>query len=236
MRNLFKDKDDELRFLAVRTLYRLRVVDKDIMPTLAEGLRNPTARGEVLVALSQAGPEAQELVPVLKELLKDNGAAAVRPSVIGILVRLDPRTPELVPELSAVIKSANPAGLNELQARGAADKLGELGPEAKAAVPILIGALKGRDASLRSMVVLALGKIGPDAAEAVPALMEACKDDPTIAAIFYETLGHIGPAAKEAVPLLRQVLRDTTPKDDPSDLTVAQLERRLRAAYALAAH
>src|SRR5262245_41372105 len=51
--------------------------------------------------------------------------------------------------------------------------LGEMGVDAKVAVPALIEALK--DKELRYSAAIALGDIGPDAKAAVPALMEALR-------------------------------------------------------------
>jgi hypothetical protein len=58
----------------------------------------------------------------------------------------------------------------------AAEALGALGPEAKAAVPALIDVLQDEDKYFRSHVALALGKIGREAKAAVPALIKALKD------------------------------------------------------------
>jgi hypothetical protein len=52
--------------------------------------------------------------------------------------------------------------------RGAARALGEIGPEAKDAVPELVGALDDEDMDL--IAVWALGRIGPAAIAAVPAV------------------------------------------------------------------
>ena len=56
----------------------------------------------------------------------------------------------------------------------AARALGEIGPEAKAAVPALIETLKDEEASVRSSAAFALSRIG---LAAVPALSEALKDE-----------------------------------------------------------
>jgi hypothetical protein len=59
----------------------------------------------------------------------------------------------------------------------AADALGWMGPEAKAAVPALANALKDQDILVRAAAAEALGKMGPAAKAAVPALNEALQDD-----------------------------------------------------------
>jgi 3-methyladenine DNA glycosylase AlkC len=58
----------------------------------------------------------------------------------------------------------------------AARSLARFGPEAKAAVPALIEALKDEDKATRVSAASSLGQIGPAAKDAVPALIEAVKD------------------------------------------------------------
>jgi HEAT repeat protein len=53
--------------------------------------------------------------------------------------------------------------------------LSRIGPEAKAAVPALIEALKDEDIHLQ--VAITLGEIGPEAKEAILALIESFKDE-----------------------------------------------------------
>ena len=65
----------------------------------------------------------------------------------------------------------------ESSRRAAAHALGQIGPEAKAAVPALMELLKDTDSELRWLAALALGQIGPEAKAAVPALMELLKDE-----------------------------------------------------------
>ena len=58
----------------------------------------------------------------------------------------------------------------------AARSLGQFGPQAKAAVPDLIEALRDEDKMVRMGAGYALAEIGADAADAVPALREAARD------------------------------------------------------------
>jgi len=58
----------------------------------------------------------------------------------------------------------------------AAFALGSIGSEAKAAVPVLIEALKDKDNEVRSSAASALGPIGSEAKAAVPVLIEVLKD------------------------------------------------------------
>ncbi|MBU4502509.1 MAG: HPr family phosphocarrier protein, partial [Nanoarchaeota archaeon] len=91
--------------------------------------------------------------------------------------------------------------------QAAAVSLGNIGPEAKEAVPYLIEALK--DVRLAAAAAEVLGNIGPEAKEAVPYLIEALKDESLYVRLAAaEALGNIGPEAKEAVPYLIEALKD----------------------------
>jgi HEAT repeat protein len=85
--------------------------------------------------------------------------------------------------------------------RQSAAALGELGPEAKIAVPALIGALKNEDARVRQAAAEALGKIGPDAHKAVPSLHQALKDtDSAVSAAAAAALKKIDPQVSANEP------------------------------------
>ena len=80
----------------------------------------------------------------------------------------DSRVAELIRQLSDQDASVR---------ANAAEALGEIGPEAKAAVPALIEASKHEEAGVRANATYALGRIGSDAKAAVPALIEKLKDE-----------------------------------------------------------
>jgi HEAT repeat protein len=113
--------------------------------------------------------------------------------------------------------------------------LGEMGPQAREAVPALVEAL--RDVRIRDEVLKALGNIGSETPEAAPAyleslrieglrmlaaeklerigrpavptLIDALKDeDPDIRETAARILGNLGPQADQAVPALTAALKD----------------------------
>jgi HEAT repeat protein len=114
--------------------------------------------------------------------------------------------------------------------RKASHALGQMGPAAREAVPLLIKTLKSRSVEARETAVDALGRIGPPAKSAVPPLVGDLSRPPDD--VDYETLanfrrlaakalGRIGPDAKEAVPVLVRALQH------------ADLVYRVEAALAL---
>lgn len=90
----------------------------------------------------------------------------------------------------------------------AAQALGRIGPDARAAVPGLLRLMKGSGHTARLIAAKALGDIG-DAQQAVTLLIKDL--DHPVEGICYMTaqcLGKIGPAAKAAVPKLAEVVGD----------------------------
>ncbi len=106
-------------------------------------------------------------------------------------------------------KEGNPMDTSPSVRWSAAVALGKIGPDAKAAVPALIEALKDENSEMRRRVAVALGNIGPDAKAAVPALIEALKDEnKNVRDSAAVALGTLGPDAKAAVPVLIEALKD----------------------------
>jgi len=88
----------------------------------------------------------------------------------------------------------------------AAVTLGEIGPEAKDAVPALIQLLQDQDAEgfVRGNAARALGEIGSGAVDAVPALKQALQDR-EVRGDAARALGKIG------IPIAIEVAKDTVP-------------------------
>jgi HEAT repeat protein len=95
--------------------------------------------------------------------------------------------------------------------RDAAKALGELGSEAKLAVPALTKRLNDRDAFVRRFAAESLGKIGADAKSAVPKLSLALSDErKEVGLAAVEALTRIGPPA---IAALTSAVKD--PNKDP---------------------
>ncbi|MCC3507422.1 MULTISPECIES: HEAT repeat domain-containing protein, partial [unclassified Microcoleus] len=92
----------------------------------------------------------------------------------------------------------------------AAFALGNIGAEAKTAVPQLVSLLKDSDANVRSRAAYVLGNIGAEAKTAVPQLVSLLKDsDADVRSSAADALGNIGAEAKTAVPQLIPLLKDS---------------------------
>ncbi len=132
-----------------------------------------------------------------------------------------PKAParDAVPHLIARLKDPNPS-----VRRAAAGDLGQIGAEAKDAVPHLVDLLlKDPDKGVRRAAASSLGQIGPAAKDAVPHLVELLKDpDADVRRAAAGALGGIGAAAKDAIAHLVDHLKDP------------DVPMRVEAAYALA--
>lgn len=90
----------------------------------------------------------------------------------------------------------------------AAQDLGSFGPNAKAAVPSLVKALKGEDPVIRAPAALALGKIHSEPQSIIPLLIAAINDpQEDVPAAAIEALGNFGSLSKDAVPKILPLLK-----------------------------
>jgi HEAT repeat protein len=89
--------------------------------------------------------------------------------------------------------------------REAAEAIGKVGKEAKAAAPALIAALKDSDLFVRVFAAQSLGEIDADPKTAVPALAAALRDKKEVQETAIVSLRKLGAAA---VPTLADVAKD----------------------------
>ena len=98
---------------------------------------------------------------------------------------------------------------NEAVRQEAAEALELMGPEAQAAVPKLVKALKDREAETRRAALDALARMGDKAREATPQIVAALRDrNEQVRVAAVEALARIRARADVAVPALKERLDD----------------------------
>ncbi len=91
----------------------------------------------------------------------------------------------------------------------ALEKIKNLGPEAKPAIPTLIQCLEDKDSTIRSGAAVALGTIGSDAKTAIPVLITKLKDkDRFVRGASAKALAGIGVKEDKTLSALQKALDD----------------------------
>lgn len=133
--------------------------DRDARQILLDGLENnkdPIRRLQTILAVGKLGPKGKSLAGTLAKCLESEKPLE-RVEAALALWRIDPKYQDDVPGLIA--KSLKEP---DLAARTrAATALGELGSEARSALPALQEARKDTDPSVRKAIEEAIGKIDP---------------------------------------------------------------------------
>ena len=194
-------------------LRKIGISAKETIPALVAGLKDSSVRLYCAYTLGLIGPDAQAAIPALVEA-RAHADAEFRCCAAMALVDIDPAQAK-----QAVIVLAKAT-------RDPSDKVrdyvihavGEIGPQAKEAVPELLAALtadqKKRQSDAGLAIAQALGEIGLGAKEAVPALVAMMKaDDPVNRFAPTMALGWMGSAARPAVPALKAAVEKGDPEE-----------------------
>lgn len=200
--NNVKSSDAVLSTISMWALAKLhpdnKALVRRVVGRLAEGLKSedPQHRKAAVQALVDLDPDPEISRPIIKRAM-DGASPETMEAAMDAAASLGVK---VLPRLIEALK------VEDVRPRAAAI-IARIGPEAKDAVPALIGALGDPDPDTRNEVLFALAAIGPDAAQAVPALVKAL-DDPgenvSYAACY--ALGKVGPAAMAAKPALQKCL------------------------------
>jgi HEAT repeat protein len=173
----------QVQIEAARALGFLGRDARAVVPTLVEqlrGSRDSDVRWDVSRALGSIGPDAREAAPALAEMLEDRSRPEWYPAVEA-LEKMGAGAREAVPALSKLLEDtrkvpapqppsatypvppfAERQGGFVVPAQEAANALGAMGPEARAAVPALRRALrKAKSEELRTLFEWALEQIEP---------------------------------------------------------------------------
>lgn len=194
----------------------------EVLPLFQDALRDPV--GEVrrcaIVALGAMGPaEAAAAAPALHSLLDDSDRHT-RVFAAGALWKLE-KCAGVIPLLIASLEHSG-----EHVAEAATNYLGEIGPEARAAIPHLETTVKNGTSERRIGAARALWKITRESDPLVPIFIEALSHKHWLVRFSaVSALAEIGPAAKEAIPALLALRKDEDPSVRHFVLrTIAQIE------------
>jgi HEAT repeat protein len=232
---LLRDDDRGLRVEAARALWR---IDRG-REAVAFVIRACDEKGEQRVravdALGEMGPEAARAVPALRKALQDPDESARVPIALA-LWRLQRRVegPGLVSDprqgalavLTRLLREGRPE-----ERWSAAAAVRRIGPEARPAVPALVGCLRDEDPGLREEAADALGAIDPDAGEATAALTNLLGDrSPSVRLAAARALARRGLRPAELVPVLTRILQRSPDLIDEVAAVLATCGADARAA------
>jgi HEAT repeat protein/WD40 repeat protein len=197
-----KDKDAGTRLAVISTLAN---IGQPALVELQDALKDENAdvRATALAGLGRIGTQAKTAAPLLRTAQKD-GDLSVRIEAYHALACVSPSEAK---NSVAFLVDALKDPKNFQYQRMIISALGEIGPEAKTAVPLLVNMLK--DEFHKFQVVEALAGIGPGAEPAVPLLIEDLKSE--LQPVRFRAavaLGRIGPGAKSAEKALKAALAD----------------------------
>jgi HEAT repeat protein len=120
------------------------------------------------------GRQAEGVAPALLATMKDE-MAEVRVLSATALGRVAPGDEKAIESLALALTGDPDVDVRSAAASG----LGWMGPEAAAAAPVLIRALKERDGTVRVHVIMALGRIGPPDGSITTVLKTIAEQDPS---------------------------------------------------------
>ncbi len=187
--------DESLRHMALETFsntegYANAAAVRDLMEILTDATSGADVRAMATRALGFCGADAEAAVPALARGLTDEDQF-VRDHSAAALAAIGRAAKAAVPALVEARRSD--IHLSAVHA------LFRLGPDAREAVPTLIGGLEKGDLKHRRADATILGSIGPAAREAAPALLEAL---PALYGSAFEALKSIGAAIEGIAPVL----------------------------------
>jgi HEAT repeat protein len=159
------DPDAEARHQAALALKKIGPAARTAVPQLAQALEDsePAVRMNATLALRGLGTEARPAVPALIKALKREGnrtnvgkfRVTIQEMMALTLARASAGSAEGVPALTEFLQGAGTAQTREFAARA----LGEVGAEARPAVPQLRARLKDDSTAVREAAEEALQKI-----------------------------------------------------------------------------
>ncbi len=164
---LLRHRDPAIRANAVRGLASIGFQASAVLPALVEALQDENQHIRYLAALTlgDAGPKAKAALPALAARLND-GECWPRITAARAVWRIGGDTKAAVPILIAAARGVGVARevFGPYPRIYAIVELGEMGAQARGAIPALTTALKDQVEDVRKAAAAALKKIDPDAA------------------------------------------------------------------------
>ncbi len=184
---------------------------------LSLSLAAPLALFLVACASVDAAPRTEH--ELVQHLVTGSASQLQKPEpAMQAREKLVERGPAAVPELVAALRDPELSDGTRIFVMGT---LGEMGEDARAAVPAVVEFIERAPRSRRSGAnrpiarrifgLWTLKRMGPAAAAAVPFLIRTLDGEIDTAQYAAQTLGAIGPAASDAVPALARGLRHENP-------------------------
>ena len=173
---LKEDPDANVRASSAFALSKMGLTAKDAAPALSQALSDdqPLVRINAANALRNLGPEARVAIPALlkglleerNEVYVDRFILTVQDAIALAIGKVTAGTDEGVPAMMEALRATKLSPTRKAIVRG----LGEIGPAAKQAVPLILEFRADKDRLLQRTVEEALKKIdGAQAAAPVPA-------------------------------------------------------------------
>jgi HEAT repeat protein len=205
----------QLTFGDVEAFNALVKCGSSVVPYLIEATDNEdeTISLASIAILGEIGEDAKDAIPSLLRIIENESASFfVFDEKTILATNAITKMGENGKEIIHNLVSQNIIALEDEDSNvrsNAAYVLGNMGKEAKEAIPALISALKDEDSDVRYYAAYALGNMGEEAKEAIPALISALKDEDSYVRFNAAgALGNMGKEAKEAIPALISALKD----------------------------
>ena len=171
-------------------------------------------------ALAELGPEAKAAIPALIQMLGTKGPTTNDFSPIaGTAYLLLPKMAP--PSIAPLIDSLSSTDLQVYAL--AAGALGEIGPQASAAIPVIQTRLADTNAMIRIGAARVLGQLGADPTVFMPSVVESLRE-PDYAFLDYklEVLLKYKDHASGALPILANILTNAATLGSPTSQFVRQ--------------
>jgi HEAT repeat protein len=159
---ILTDSDEDVRTSALQALALLGPDSQGNVGSLMTALKDslPEVRLSAAHALGEHGSKARDAVPALTTALLHDTSSRVRLEAAVAIWRIDRRSVRVLPMLIQALEDRD-----EVRRWIAADCLGDMGAEAREAIPALQQLLRTpfRSRLIRMSIALALQRIDPDA-------------------------------------------------------------------------